>query len=43
MPFLMSPLDSNAELKNVPIHGVQLIENKTPNTTAFKKFKFFVN
>ena len=36
-------INNNAELKNVPIHGVQLIENNTPNNIALKKLKFFVS
>ena len=31
---------NSAELKKLPIHGVQLIENKKPNINDLKKFKF---
>ena len=33
-------INNKAELKNVPIHGVQLIENSIPNNIALKKLKF---
>ena len=45
IPFKIScslAINNNAELKNVPIHGVQLTENKIPNKIALKKLKFFV-
>ena len=40
IPFINScslAINSNAELKNVPIHGVQLTENNIPNSIAFDK------
>lgn len=45
IPFNISccfAIKSKAELKNVPMHGVQLIENNVPKIKDLKKFKFLV-
>ena len=46
IPFNISccfAINSRAALKNVPIHGVQLIENSIPNTNDLIKFRFLVS
>ena len=42
IPFIIScfsAINNKAELKNVPIHGVQLIENNIPNKSDFIKLE----
>ena len=36
---LLLDINNNADAKNVPIHGVQLIENAIPKIKDLKKFK----
>ena len=38
---LLLDINNNADAKNVPIHGVQLIENAMPKINDLKKFRFF--
>ena len=38
---LLLDINNSADARNVPIHGVQLIENAMPKINDLKKFRFF--